>query len=495
MRWMVMALCGVAACSGAHRVEPLAALDQSAPAEPRVVPVTTASVHARALFEVGRAAEENVRHAAAMAAYRRAMEFDPGFLQAKARLGLLTPGSDGLRMLREASEAADLLPDAERVLIAALGAFKEGHQAQGEALVVRVAELVPDDWRMLLQVGGIYYRRGEYAQARTALERATELNLTAGPAWNDLGYTYAKLGDTDAAVKAFEWYAALSPTEPNPYDSMGEVLLWAGRLEDAEDAFLKAVHNDADFYQGWLGVAQTRFLRGDWTRGQEALDQALLAAPRDTDRFVYYVHTAWRHAAQRNPAAALAALEAATAETRTFGLDGQYAGAAIVEGQVLLAVGDPAGAQRAFSEAIARATHLGLEGGEAFRVQAMAELGLAMAEADLGKVVVARARLAQAETYSERLPALDEMVERARARILVADRRPAGAVVALEECAKVAYTCQLARAKALAAAGHPVEGEALEQELRSMNRREADYLAVWAAAGGLEELAAGAAAL
>jgi tetratricopeptide (TPR) repeat protein len=99
-----------------------------------------------------------------------------------------------------------------------------------------------------------------------------------------LGYGYLNLGDNAQAIEALKKYASLLPNEPNPHDSLGEAMMAAGDLAGAEAEFKQALTISPNFHIAHEGVAYTKFFRGDWTGGKEALAAARTAAARPVDR-------------------------------------------------------------------------------------------------------------------------------------------------------------------------------------------------------------------
>src|SRR3989442_8764514 len=84
----------------------------------------------------------------------------------------------------------------------------------------------------------------------------------------------------EQAIVTLRKYSEVAPREPNAHDSLGEALLNANRLEEAEAEFRKAVAMDPHFAGAWTAIAETRILRGDWAGGIAALRNEKKADPR-----------------------------------------------------------------------------------------------------------------------------------------------------------------------------------------------------------------------
>ena len=103
--------------------------------------------------------------------------------------------------------------------------------------LAQTSPLDPAAWRMLAEAASDAQR---YSEAAQAYQRALAIEPEDWATWNQLGYTAAYAGSTDLALKALQRYQALRPRDPNSLDSMGDVNLMAGRLQEAERLYLDA---------------------------------------------------------------------------------------------------------------------------------------------------------------------------------------------------------------------------------------------------------------
>jgi serine/threonine protein kinase len=61
--------------------------------------------------------------------------------------------------------------------------------------------------------------------------KCLEKDPNYGYGMNMLAYTFADMGDYAKAIEIFKRYAAVSPSDANPLDSLAETYLWMGDLE------------------------------------------------------------------------------------------------------------------------------------------------------------------------------------------------------------------------------------------------------------------------
>ena len=104
-------------------------------------------------------------------------------------------------------------------------------------------------------------------------------------------------GDLEGAEAAFRQYVELIPDEPNPYDSLAELLWKQGRYEDAIAAYRKALEQDPRFVPSYVGIGNNQILLGD------------AAAARETFRTLE--HDIARNAGERRQARTWAAISSA----------------------------------------------------------------------------------------------------------------------------------------------------------------------------------------
>ncbi len=75
---------------------------------------------------------------------------------------------------------------------------------------------------------------GDYTTAITRLKKAVASDPTSADAYNLLGYSYRKLGDTDAAFKNYRTALDLNGMHRGAHDYLGELYLEMDNLAEAE---------------------------------------------------------------------------------------------------------------------------------------------------------------------------------------------------------------------------------------------------------------------
>ncbi len=284
---------------------------QQPTASSTTISMTSKSPEAVAHFQKGEMLLDNLRTAEAAEEFSQALKLDPDFVLARAYHGQATPGPDGLKEIESARAAAGSLPEAERTLIEGIAANRRGDFANARVAYTRLTELAPGDWRGHFALGQRLLGDQKYSEAVQTLKKATDLNPNAGGAQNMLGYAALRQRDTEGAIAAFTEYARILPQEPNPQDSLGEALLAAGRFKESEAAFQKALELSPQFWNAHEGIAYARFYSGDWRGGRDALTKAKAAATRRIDKISVDDEMAAAAVAQGNTAEALRVLDEA----------------------------------------------------------------------------------------------------------------------------------------------------------------------------------------
>ena len=126
----------------------------------------------------------------------------------------------------------------------------------------------------------------DYGRARKIMEKILDIDPNFPPALNMLGYSYIETGDPDPAkaVNFLQRYATLEPNQPNPQDSLGEVLRYAGDDEGSLEHYAAALKIITNFYSSQLGIGDTRTLMGDYAGARSAYDKVGASATNSRDR-------------------------------------------------------------------------------------------------------------------------------------------------------------------------------------------------------------------
>jgi tetratricopeptide (TPR) repeat protein len=106
---------------------------------------------------------------------------------------------------------------------------------------------------------------------------------------NILAYTYSDIGDFEKAIEYFEKYASVSPGDANPIDSMGEVYLRMGKLDEAMAKYQEVLEVKPDFYITRLSIGYIYALKENYNEALKWVDQEIsIASSPGVKNFGYF---------------------------------------------------------------------------------------------------------------------------------------------------------------------------------------------------------------
>lgn len=208
--------------------------------------ITTDSIEAYQLYveAMGRY-YHNLDHLGALELYEKAVELDPSFAMAYARMSILymNVGDQMEAVLagRRALEHIDRLPSRERHYVT--GNFYVIHEesygraldAYGDAL-----ELDPDHLAARHNRGYIYFRLERYREAAAELEPLVAAGVGFPGSYRLLMLSHAALGEFETGRQVADAYLSRYPEKWVGYRNLGQHLMRWGRLEEASEALYRA---------------------------------------------------------------------------------------------------------------------------------------------------------------------------------------------------------------------------------------------------------------
>ncbi len=446
------------------------------------VTVTTTSTEARDAFEKARDLQLNTREAEAIAEFKKALALDPNFVFAEAWLGYLTLGDEGTKLLDKAMAARSKLPEPERLSVEHLAALRAGDRKKATEIAQKIVTLLPFDWRAQLDLGNRLYDERKYEESVNHFSKAAAFGPKTPAVYNALGYGLLMQRRVDAAVYAFRKYAELKPDEPNALDSLGEALMSAGKLDEAEQSFQKAA--DAGFSFAWDGIAETRFLRGNWAPGFEANARAKQDALRAIDKLDADANACWALLAKGDHAEADKRIDALEKDAQAAKYDEMAATASVLRAVSLADGGKDADAAAELVKATDRGKSAKLPGIAQNRVN---RLALSLRAILATRTGAADGDKVAAEITASAQPGDNDLDQKSletlgRGAALLAKNDAKAAAAELSHCVEQDSFCRYALLLAEEKAGDTTVAGLTRDRLVSMNLREYPYLWVRAKA-------------
>ena len=246
------------------------------------IPITTSSDEARALYLQGRDLAEKLRATDARRFYEQAVAKDKNF--ALGHLGLANTSGTTKEFIDAATRAAALagqVSEGERHLVLGLEAGMKGNPADVLSHYTELVRLFANDERAHTLLGNTYFGRQDYEAAIQHFVKATTINPSFSPPYNQLGYAYRFLEKFDQAEQAFKKYTVLIPDDPNPYDSYAELLMKMGRFDESIAMYKKALSIDPNFVASHVGIGSDYLSMGRPEQARTAFSK-LAAVARTT---------------------------------------------------------------------------------------------------------------------------------------------------------------------------------------------------------------------
>jgi tetratricopeptide (TPR) repeat protein len=156
---------------------------------------------------------------------------------------------------------------------------EQGFDAPALAVFEHVAKVDPTP-AAFFNLGTLYMNGGHPAgEARTAFERALEMQPDYAEAANSLGALLAQGGDLPQAIERFHAALAVRPDFPDALNNLGYTLYQTGQEQQAFELYQKALALRPDFAEAYnnLGIYYGR--GGDLEHARECFRRAVKARP------------------------------------------------------------------------------------------------------------------------------------------------------------------------------------------------------------------------
>jgi tetratricopeptide (TPR) repeat protein/DNA-binding winged helix-turn-helix (wHTH) protein len=237
--------------------------------------VTTDNLEAYRYYSLGVEKAQAFENAKGVQLLKKAIEHDPRFAMAYARIGFAYAVTDfvpeqGKPYLEKALQLSDRLSHRDKLYVTAWYAIARADYPQAIRIFKQIISEYPLEIEAYERLARLLHGEEQAQEAIRVLRSGLAIDPGSKDLYNVLGTNYLSLGRYKEAVAAMERYVELAPREPNAYDSLGMAYQQAGRYEDALSEYSRALALDPEFEPAIIHLGETYFQQG---RYQDAIRQ------------------------------------------------------------------------------------------------------------------------------------------------------------------------------------------------------------------------------
>lgn len=250
-----------------------------------IADATTSSVEAYRYFAEGQRKFDMIFYEEAVENFEKAVEIDPNFATAYARLALSYSGmgrrEQALQAIEKAVGLVDRVTEREKLNILAFDASYKGDTRGIIETYEQMVHLFPKDKEARFRLGTVYYNLERFDEAISQFEAALHIDNTYKHVYNMLGYAYSSQGFYEKALESHRRYIELVPDEPNPHDSMGEIYQQAGLFDEAIREYKEALRLKSDLHFPWEHMGNALMEKGEFDKALRTYKRYVELSPSD----------------------------------------------------------------------------------------------------------------------------------------------------------------------------------------------------------------------
>jgi tetratricopeptide (TPR) repeat protein len=237
--------------------------------------VMTGSVESYRYYSLGVSKAHAFENTKAIALLRKAIQLDPKFAMAYARIGYAYSVTDflpeqGRPFLEKAFQLSDRLTTKDRLYVKAWYGIARQDYASAIETFRQVVREYPLETEAFARLGRLLYREERPEEAIAVARQGLASDPEAKDLFNVLGMYFLGLGRYDEAIAAHQRYVELAPNEANAHDSLGMSYQQSGRYDKAVAEYNNALSLDPEFEPAIIHMGDLYAQQG---RYQDAIDQ------------------------------------------------------------------------------------------------------------------------------------------------------------------------------------------------------------------------------
>ncbi len=253
----------------------------------------TNNVEAYRYYSLGVSKAQAFQNAQATALLRKAVQLDPHFAMAYARIGYAYSVTDfvpekGRPFLAKAIQLSDRLTPKDRLFVTAWDAIARQDYTGAIQTMQQIVDQFPLETEAYARLARLLYGEERPQETLAVLRRGLAIDPEFGDLYNVLGICYLGLGRYDEAVAAHQRYVQLAPSVPNAHDSLGMSLEQSGKYESAAAEYNSALSLDPEFEPAIIHLGDVYFQQGRYRDAIRQYERYIQVTGSDTARAVAY---------------------------------------------------------------------------------------------------------------------------------------------------------------------------------------------------------------
>jgi tetratricopeptide (TPR) repeat protein len=231
---------------------------------------------AEAYLNLGLVREEQGRHGDAIASFQKALELKPRLRGANLFLGIAEFRSNRLdgAIVALRKETAAYPKDANAWMWLGVVELEKGNGQDATEALDKAAKLSPENVDILYHRGRahLFVSNDSYARMFKADPKSWRVRQLLAEANAGAERHMDAIAEYEAAIK-------LAPNEPRLHEELGTEYRLAGKMQEAEQAYLKELEIDPENITAQYKLGVLALERGDPTKGKSLIEGALRVNP------------------------------------------------------------------------------------------------------------------------------------------------------------------------------------------------------------------------
>jgi Tfp pilus assembly protein PilF len=236
----------------------------SQPEKAKPMPVTTNSKSALSYYNQAMKYYDDVKVKEALETFIKALDQDKDFFMVNYQLAFyffLNRDRDNFNRYADAAiKCKTILSDAEELLKEALTKLQQG-SINITDLGKKLVNLYPGDPNSYNNLVSFQSLARDSTGIIETLNKAIKIAAKPATFYNQLGYAYLTLNQSDKAEAAFDRYIELDPRNPNVYDSKGDFYMFIKKYDKAYESYMTANSMDPSFSRDKAEMAKQLYER------------------------------------------------------------------------------------------------------------------------------------------------------------------------------------------------------------------------------------------